>query len=89
MLMIQSEAQLRHGYGFDDMTIISNCDTYVYLGGNDVETAQSVSLRCDKMLRQVLYMPVGACWVFRRGSQPVYTKLLDARECIYEMEMCA
>lgn len=89
MLMIQSEAQLRQGYGFDDMTIISNCDTYVYLGGNDVDTAQSVSLRCDKMLRQVLYMPVGACWVFRRGSQPVYTKLLDTRECIYEMEMCA
>ena len=89
MLMIQSEAQLRQGYGCDDMTIISNCDTYVYLGGNDVETATTVSLRCDKMLRQVLYMPVGECWVFRRGSMPVYTKLLDAREYIYEMERCA
>ena len=89
MLMIQSESQLRQGYGFDDMTIISNCDTYVYLGGNDVETAQAVSLRCDKMLRQVLYMPVGECWVFRRGSLPVYAKLLDARECIREMELCA
>ena len=89
MLMIQSEAQLRQGYGYDDMTIISNCDTYVYLGGNDVETASAISLRCDKMLKQILYMPIGECWVFRRGSYPVNAKLLDAREYIYEMERCA
>ncbi len=85
MLMIQAESQLRQGYGFDDKTIISNCDTYVYLGGNDVETAQAVSVRCNKPLSQVLYMPIGSCWVFRRGSQPVYTKLLDARDCVQEM----
>ena len=85
MLMIQAESQLRQGYGHDGKTIISNCDTYVYLGGNDVETAQAVSVRCDKSLKQVLYMPVGSCWVFRRGSQPVYTKLLDAKNCILEM----
>ncbi len=85
MLMIQAESQLRQGYGHDGKTIISNCDTYVYLGGNDVETAQAVSVRCDKSLKQVLYMPVGSCWVFRRGSQPVYTKLLDAKTCILEM----
>lgn len=88
MLMIQSEAQLRQGYACDSMTIISNCDTYVYLGGNDVETANAVSMRCDKMLRQVLYMPVGECWVFRRGSQPVNTTLLDAGKYIHQMELC-
>lgn len=32
MLMIQSESQLRTSYATDDKTIISNCDTYVYLG---------------------------------------------------------
>ena len=75
MLMIQSEAQLRQGYEHDAQTIISNCDTYVYLGGNDVQTAKAVSERCDKPLNEVLYMPVGHCWVFRRGSQPKFARL--------------
>ena len=80
MLMIQSEAQLRQGYEHDAQTIISNCDTYVYLGGNDVQTAQAVSERCDKQLSEVLYMPVGSCWVFRRGSKPRYAKLSEVCE---------
>ena len=78
MLMIQSEAQLAQGYGYDWATIVSNCDTYVYLGGNDVRTAQAVSERWNKPLAKVLYMPVGHCLVFRRGSQPVYTVLNEA-----------
>ena len=86
MLMVQSEAQLEVGYGADSKTIISNCDTYVYLGGNDVETAAAVSERCDRSLKQVLNMPVGSCWVFRRGSQPVYTTATDPERCIDEME---
>lgn len=87
MLMVQSEAQLKQGYEEDGCTIISNCDTYVYLGGNDVTTANAVSMRCNKPLSRILYMPVGYCWVFRRGSQPVYTALSDAAECIREMEL--
>ncbi len=73
MLMIQAESQLIQGYGSDSATIIANCDTYVYLGGNDYNTAESIALRCNKPVQQILYMPVGNCWVFRRGSQPVYT----------------
>lgn len=71
MLLIQSEAQLKEGYGADDKTIIGNCDTYVYLGGNDVDTAKSVAERCDVPLRKILNMPVGTNWIFRRGQEPV------------------
>ena len=85
MLMIQSEAQLVKGYGSDALTIISNCDTYVYLGGNDISTARSVSERSDKSLRQILNMPIGSCWVFRRGSEPIYTKTLTAERYVREM----
>lgn len=85
MLMIQSEAQLVKGYGSDALTIISNCDTYVYLGGNDISTARSVSERSDKSLRQILNMPIGSCWVFRRGSEPIYTKTLTAERYVKEM----
>lgn len=71
MLMIQSEGQLMEGYGHDYRTIIGNCDSYVYLGGNDVETAESVAKRCDLPLKKILNMPVGANWIFRRGQSPI------------------
>lgn len=71
MLMIQSEGQLMEGYGHDYRTIIGNCDSYVYLGGNDVETAESVAKRCDLPLKKILNMPVGSNWIFRRGQGPI------------------
>lgn len=89
MLMIQAEAQLAAGYGRDCSTIIANCDTYVYLGGNDYDTARSVSLRCDKPIRSILQMPMGSCWVFRRGSQSVFSETLVPGECEKEFYMPA
>lgn len=71
MLMIQAESQLEAAYGHDGKTIIGNCDTYAYLGGNDVETAYAISRRCDVPLRRILDMPVGTNWIFRRGQKPV------------------
>lgn len=72
MLMIQAESQLTEGYGYDGRTIIGNCDTYVYLGGNDLDTAKVVAERCDLPFDKVLAMPVGRNWIFRRGEEPVY-----------------
>lgn len=74
MLLLQAESQLDQYYGCESSTIIANCDT---CGGNDVETAKNISERCNKPLPQILYMPVGTCWVFRRGEMPVYAKLLE------------
>lgn len=74
MLMIQAESQLSQHYGHDAKTIIGNCDTYIYLGGNDVDTAQEVARRCDVPLKRILNMPVGTNWIFRRGQAPVNSK---------------
>nr|MCR5009023.1 type IV secretory system conjugative DNA transfer family protein [Oribacterium sp.] len=71
MLMIQAESQLTENYGVDGKTIIGNCDTYVYLGGNDIETAKAVAERCDMPVKKILNMPVGTNWIFRRGQSPV------------------
>ena len=71
MLMIQAESQLEEGYGYDAKTIIGNCDTYVYLGGNDVETAKAVAERCDMPVKKILNMPVETNWIFRRGEDPI------------------
>jgi type IV secretion system protein VirD4 len=71
MLMIQAESQLTESYGYDGKTIIGNCDTYVYMGGNDVDTAKAVAERCDVPVKKVLNMEVGTNWIFRRGQAPV------------------
>ncbi|MCR4739663.1 MAG: type IV secretory system conjugative DNA transfer family protein, partial [Lachnospiraceae bacterium] len=84
MLMLQSESQLMNCYREDGRTIIANCDTYLYLGGNDVDSARSVSARCDLPLKKVLNMPVGNMWIFRRGEDPVYAKIFDLNKHIGE-----
>ncbi len=76
-LMLQSESQLLKGRQGTDKTILANCDTYIYMGGNDIETAEAVSRRCNKPLEQVLYMPVGHCWVFERGKKPVFSETAE------------
>jgi len=75
MLIVQAEAQLESMYGPNAKTIITNCDTYVYLGGSDIETAANVGARAGASMRDILYMPIGRVWVFRRGHSPVYTVL--------------
>jgi type IV secretion system protein VirD4 len=72
--MIQAESQLSQRYSYDAKTIIGNCDTYIYLGGNDVDTAQEVARRCDVPLKKILNMPVGTNWIFRRGQAPLNAK---------------
>ena len=77
MLMIQCESQLEEYYGKNGRTIIGNSDTYIYMGGNDLETAKAVAARCDLPLKKILYMPVGTNWIFRRGQMPVNAKNFD------------
>ena len=81
MLMIQAESQLNNAYGEDGRTIIGNCDTYVYLGGTDVETAKAVAERLDVPLRKVLSMPIGSNIIFRRGEKPIQGMNVDLEEC--------
>lgn len=70
MIMIQAEAQLKSGYGPEAGTIIGSCDTYIYLGGNDLDTADSVAKRSDQPIKKILNMPIGTNWIFRRGEMP-------------------
>jgi len=80
-LLLQSESQLEAMYGSDNATtIINNCDTYLYMGGMDLRTAQNVSLRLNVPLDEVLYMPIGQEILFRRGQRPVVTRRYDIRK---------
>lgn len=71
MIMIQTESQLKSCYKEDGKTIIGNCDTYVYLGGNDIDTAEAVAKRCNLPMHRILNMPVETNWIFRRGQKPI------------------
>ena len=55
-------------------TIVNNCDTYVYLGGMDLKTCESISKRIDIPCNEVLNMPIGTEYVFRRGQEPIITE---------------
>lgn len=70
-ILLQSETQLSSMYGQNAaVTIINNCDTYVYMGGMDISTCQHISQRINMPLNKVLNMPLEQVMVFRRGSEP-------------------
>lgn len=74
-LLLQSESQLSQLYGPENATtIINNCDSYVFLGGMDIKTAQNISMRLNAPLDEVLYMPIGQEILFRRGQRPIVTQ---------------
>ena len=77
-LLVQSESQLESMYGSEDTTtIINNCDTYLYMGGMDLKTSRSISERLNVPLEEVLYMPIGREYIFRRGQKPIVTNRYD------------
>ena len=82
--LIQSESQLSSLYGSEKATtIINNCDTIVFLGSMDLDTGRSISVRANRPLEDVLYMPIGSEIIFRRGMRPIFTK----RYNIFQNEM--
>ena len=69
-LVLQSLSQLEKGYGQSAHTIADDCDTLIYMGGNDPETAHSIAVRCNKTTQTILQMPLCTSWIFRRGEKP-------------------
>ena len=81
IILLQSESLLERMYTYEvATTIINNCDTYVYMGGMDLQTSKNVSNRLNCPLEDVLYMPIGTVAVFRRGQKPIVTKRYPVQE---------
>ncbi len=85
-LLVQSESQLTGLYNeVNATTIINNCDTYIYLGGNDLSSVDNVSKRLNIPYTEVLYMPIGREYFFRRGQRPITTERYDfCHDPLYE-----
>ena len=72
MMLVQSLSQLAAMYGNNGATTIrDNTDNIVYLGGNDLETADQIARRINKPVDEVLYLPIGQEYLFRRGQRPL------------------
>ena len=89
-LLIQSESQLSSLYGQDkSTTIINNCDTIVYMGSMDLDTGRNISLRANRPLDEILYMPIGAEILFRRGQKPIFTQRYNIFEDVMYKKVTA
>lgn len=69
-IIVQSLAQLSKLYWSSASTIVENCDTVVYLGGNDISTAGYIGARIGCNARAVLELPPGEALVLQRGRKP-------------------
>lgn len=69
-IIIQSLAQLSKLYWSSASTIVENCDTVIYLGGNDISTAAYVGARIGCNAQAVLELPPGEALVLQRGTKP-------------------
>lgn len=79
-LIIQSLSQLYAMYGEDKAkTIINNCDNLLYLGGQDVDTANYIGVKANKTANTILNMPAGEAILFTRGEAPCNVKKYDPR----------
>lgn len=77
-IIIQSLSQLEAMYGKPRAaTIVNNCDHMLYLGGQDVETAQFIGMKANRAASTILAMPVDGAYLFERGATPHQVSKFD------------
>ena len=69
-VILQSVAQLNSLYN-DAVaaTIINNCDKLLYLGGQDLTTAELISKHASRTVDSILSMDLDDAWLFIRGQK--------------------
>ncbi|MDD6806512.1 MAG: TraM recognition domain-containing protein, partial [Clostridiales bacterium] len=53
-------------------TILNNCDHMIYLGGQDIATAEYISKRTNKTLASIIEQPLKSSYLIERGRKAVY-----------------
>ena len=70
MMLVQSLSQLNSMYGDAASQIIQdNTDNIVYMGGNNLITADQMAQRINKPMDEVLALPRGQIYLFRSGQK--------------------
>ncbi len=81
IITTQTLKQLSNVYPNGD-AIVSNCDTLLFMGTNDYETAVLISQRTNKPKYEILNMPINTSYIIRRGAQPQFVQNADTEELI-------
>lgn len=68
-MAIQSIQQLREKYPSSESIICDNCDSLIYMGCNDPDTAMYIAKRVGKPRQELLRIPIGSSYIMRRGSK--------------------
>ena len=77
-VVLQSITQLETLYAHPDaMTIVNGCDHLLYLGGQDVETAELIAKKACRTVETILEMPVEDAWLFERGKRAKQVRRFD------------
>lgn len=77
-VVLQSITQLDTLYGHaSSMTIVNGCDHWLYLGGQDIETARIIAEKAGKAMENILDMAVDDMWLFERGRRARQAKLYN------------
>ncbi len=80
-LLLQSESQLISRYGQENaVTILNNCDTYIYMGGMDDMTCDNIARRCNKPRNVIFSLAREHIIIFRRGDAPVFAERYNTTE---------
>ena len=79
-IMFQSIGQLESAYGSAARTILNNCDTTIYMGGNSIDDASYIARLVNKPVDKVLSMSLHTSWIFRRGEKPRFVQNLNPTE---------
>ncbi len=70
-IILQSVTQLTGLFGDSRaQTIIDNCDTIIFMGGNSLQTADMISARTNLPVNEVLDLPLDEEYLIVRGQKP-------------------
>lgn len=70
-IILQSISQLETLYTKPQaVTILNGCDHMVYLGGQDISTAEYISTKANQPVENVLNMELHDAYIFERGAKP-------------------
>lgn len=70
-VLLQSLAQLKTMYGTDGARVVlDNCDRVLFLGSNNLDSCAEMAKRANVPLREMVELPIGEAYAFRRGEPP-------------------
>ena len=79
-IILQSISQLTKMYSpAAATTIINNCDNWLYLGGQDLETAKIISTRANVLQNTIIDMPLEKAYLFTRGQKARLVQKFDLK----------